>query len=130
MPARILILCTGNSARSQMAEGILKSFDPDLEVYSAGTRPAERVHPAAVEAMREIGLDISGSQPKDVAQFLSQPFDFVITVCDHANETCPVFHGLVQRRVHIGFQDRPRRKGRPRKCWRFSAECGTRLSNS
>lgn len=102
---RILVLCTGNSARSQMAEGFLRSFDARLEVYSAGTRPAERVHPAAVRAMAEAGIDIGGARPKSVEQFLGQRFDFVITVCDHANQTCPVFTGEVRRRAHIGFED-------------------------
>jgi arsenate reductase len=102
---RILILCTGNSARSQMAEGLMKSFDPALDVHSAGTRPAARVHPAAVEAMHGIGIDISANYPKSVERYLGEPFDFVITVCDHANETCPVFTGRVRRRMHIGFED-------------------------
>jgi len=102
---RILVLCTGNSARSQMAEGLLRSFDAELEVYSAGTRPAERVHPAAVRAMAEADIDIDAARPKSVEQFLGQRFDFVITVCDHANQTCPVFTGEVRRRVHIGFDD-------------------------
>ena len=102
---RILVLCTGNSARSQMAEGLLRSLDPRLEVHSAGTRPAAQVHPASVRAMAEIGIDIGDHRPKSVGQFLEQPFDFVITVCDHANETCPVFTGTVRRRVHIGFED-------------------------
>lgn len=102
---RILVLCTGNSARSQLAEGFLRSFDAGLEVHSAGTRPAERVHPAAVQAMAEAGIDIGAARPKSVEQFLGQRFDFVITVCDHANQTCPVFTGEVRHRVHIGFDD-------------------------
>ncbi len=102
---RILILCTGNSCRSQMAEGFLKSFDSKLEVHSAGTKPAERVHPKAVEVMKEVGIDLSGNKPKMVDQFLDQPFDYVITVCDHAKETCPVFTGKVKQRLHIGFDD-------------------------
>lgn len=102
---RILILCTGNSCRSQMAEGFLNSLDSDLEVYSAGTNPASRVHPKAVEAMKEIGIDISGGYPKTVDRFLDQSFDYVITVCDHAKETCPVFMGEVKERLHIGFDD-------------------------
>lgn len=102
---KILILCTGNSCRSQMAEGFLKSFDSKLEVYSAGTKPAERVHPKAVEVMKEVGIDLSGNRPKMVNQFLEQPFDYVITVCDHAKETCPVFTGKVRHRLHIGFDD-------------------------
>jgi arsenate reductase len=110
---RILVLCTGNSARSQMAEGLLRARDPSLEVYSAGTRPAARVHPAAVEAMREVGIDIGAAIPKSVAQFLDQAFDAVVTVCDDANETCPVFLGKVGRRRHIGFEDPARAGGTP-----------------
>jgi len=102
---RILILCTGNSARSQMTEGFLKSLDPRLEVYSAGTNPAPRVNPLAIEVMKEIGIDISGGVPKKVDAFLSQSFDYVITVCDDADKNCPYFTGKVGRRVHIGFED-------------------------
>ncbi len=102
---RILILCTGNSCRSQMAEGFLKSFDSGLEVYSAGTAPSERVHPKAVQVMREEGIDLSVNYPKNVDRFIDKPFDFVITVCDHARETCPVFAGQVKTRLHIGFDD-------------------------
>lgn len=102
---RILVLCTGNSARSQMTEGFLKSFDRSLEVYSAGTKPAARVNPYAIRAMKEVGIDISGNTPQSVNQFLSQPFDFVITVCSDADENCPYFSGKVGKRVHIGFPD-------------------------
>jgi arsenate reductase len=105
MKKRILILCTGNSCRSQMAEGFLKSFDKNLEVYSAGTRPAEKVNPFAVKAMIEIGIDISNGIAEDVDKYLSQSFDYVITVCDNAKETCPVFMGNVKHRLHIGFDD-------------------------
>ena len=102
---RILLLCTGNSCRSQMAEGFLTSFDSQLEVFSAGTQPAARVHPKAVAVMKEVGVDLTGSSPKSVDQFISRPFDFVITVCDHARETCPVFTGKVTHRLHMGFDD-------------------------
>jgi arsenate reductase len=102
---KVLILCTGNSCRSQMAEGFLKSFDSNLEVYSAGTRPAERVHPNAVQVMKELGIDLSGHRPKTVDQFLNQSFDYVVTVCDHAKEACPLFTGKVKHRLHIGFDD-------------------------
>ncbi len=102
---KILILCTGNSCRSQMAEGFLKSFDPTLEVYSAGTAPAERVHPKAVQVMAEEGIDIRKNYPKSVDQFIDQSFDYVITVCDAAKESCPVFTGNVKHRLHIGFED-------------------------
>ncbi len=88
-----------------MAEGFLKSFDPALEVYSAGTEPSSAIHPKAVRVMKEIGIDISRGQPKNVDQFLSQSFDYVITVCDHAKETCPAFSGKVAHRLHIGFDD-------------------------
>ncbi|MFA6457292.1 MAG: arsenate reductase ArsC [Bacteroidota bacterium] len=105
MSKRILILCTGNSCRSQMAEGFLKSFDSSLEVFSAGTKAAAHVHPIAIQVMNEIGIDLTRNFPKTVDQFLSQPFDYVITVCDNAKETCPVFSGSVQHRLHIGFDD-------------------------
>lgn len=102
---KILILCTGNSCRSQMAEGWLRSFDPVLQVFSAGTAPAARVHPKAVQVMAEVGIDLSRNHPKSVDLFLSVNFDYVITVCDHANETCPLFLGSVKHRLHIGFED-------------------------
>lgn len=105
MNKSILVLCTGNSCRSQMAEGFLKHFAPDGKIYSAGTEPAHRVHPMAVEVMAEEGIDISRYQPKSVDQFLSQDFDYLITVCDHANETCPFFTGKVKERLHMGFRD-------------------------
>lgn len=105
MNKRILILCTGNSCRSQMAEGFLKSFDENLEVHSAGTKPAEKVNPFAVKAMKEIGIDISNGVAEDVDKYLSQSFDYVITVCDNAKETCPFFIGDVKHRLHIGFDD-------------------------
>ncbi len=102
---RILVLCTGNSARSQMTEGFLRSFDARLEVYSAGTNPAPRVNPFAIQVMREAGIDISGGVPKKVNQFIDQPFDYVITVCDDADKSCPNFKGKVGKRVHMGFPD-------------------------
>jgi arsenate reductase (thioredoxin) len=105
MSQRILILCTGNSSRSQMAEGFLKSFDPNLEVYSAGTNPASRVSSRTIQVMKEVGIDISNEHPKLVDQFLEKSFDYVITVCDHAKETCPMFTGKVQHHLHFGFDD-------------------------
>ena len=88
-----------------MAEAFLKSFDNRLEVYSAGTNPADRVHPKAVQVMKEVGIDISGNKTKTVEQFLAQSFDYVITVCDNAKETCPFFTGKVEHRLHMGFED-------------------------
>lgn len=102
---KILILCTGNSCRSQMAHGILQSFDRDIHVFSAGTHPAERVHPKAVEVVAELSLDISNHFPKLVNEYLDEAWDYVITVCGGANENCPVFLGNVKHRVHIGFED-------------------------
>lgn len=105
MTKKILILCTGNSCRSQMAEGFLKSFDSQLEVYSAGTNPSKQIHPKAIQVMKEVGIDLSKNHPKTVDKFLNESFDFVITVCDNAKETCPVFIGKVGKQLHIGFED-------------------------
>ena len=101
---RVLILCTGNSARSQMAEGLLRhDGGADFEVFSAGVEPSH-VRPQAIEAMREIGIDISGQRSKSVDEFAGQEFDYVITVCDNANERCPVFPGRTER-IHWSFDD-------------------------
>lgn len=88
-----------------MAEGFLKSFDKKLEVYSAGTKPAEKINPFATKVMKEIGIDISSGVAENVDKYLSQSFDYVITVCNNAKETCPVFMGDVKHRLHIGFDD-------------------------
>ncbi|MBX2974517.1 MAG: arsenate reductase ArsC [Ignavibacteriaceae bacterium] len=105
MKKKILILCTGNSCRSQMAEGFLKSFDKELEVCSAGTYPSKQVHPKAILVMSEEGIDLSKNYPKHSNQFINEELDFVITVCDNAKETCPVFLGKVTKHLHIGFED-------------------------
>ena len=102
---RILILCTGNSCRSQMAHGFLQSFDSRLDVYSAGTKPAEKVNPMAVKVMDEMGIDLSSHTPKSVNQYIGQEWDYVITVCGGASESCPLFMGEVKNRLHIGFDD-------------------------
>ena len=102
---KILILCTGNSCRSQMAHGFLQSFDSRLEVYSAGTKPAEKVNPMAVKVMGEMGIDLSHHSPKSVNQYIGQEWDYVITVCGGASESCPMFTGEVKNRLHIGFDD-------------------------
>jgi arsenate reductase len=102
---KILILCTGNSCRSQMAEGFLRQFDENLYVRSAGTNPSGQIHPKAVQAMAEEGLDISGQEPENMDIYLNEEWDYVITVCDNAKETCPVFLGKVQHQLHIGFED-------------------------
>jgi len=88
-----------------MAEGFLRSFDSSLDVHSAGTNPSKQVHPKAIQVMKEVGIDLSQNYPKLVDQFLGDPFDYVITVCDNAKETCPVFIGKVGKQLHIGFED-------------------------
>jgi arsenate reductase (thioredoxin) len=101
---RVLILCTGNSARSQMAEGLLRHEAGDrFDVFSAGTKPAP-VRPEAIAVMNEIGIDISGHRSKSMDEFTGQDLDYVITVCDNANEVCPVFPGKTQR-LHWPFVD-------------------------
>jgi len=114
---KVLILCTGNSCRSQMAHGFLQSFDPNITVCSAGTEPAKQVNKTAVKAMKEIGIDISNHTPKMVDQYLKDEWDYVITVCDHANETCPAFFGKVKHRLHIGFEDPSHAEGSEEFIW-------------
>lgn len=104
MKKRVLVLCTGNSARSQMAEGWLRHLAGDcFEVASAGTRPVG-LNPNAVQAMAEVGIDISSHRSKSVDDFTGRPFDYVITVCDSARESCPVFPGP-GKRLHHSFED-------------------------
>ena len=104
MKKRVLILCTGNSARSQMAEGLLEHDAGDrFEVESAGTKPG-LVRPEAITVIKELGIDISGHRSKHVAVFKDQAFDYVLTVCDNANESCPVFPGQTKR-IHKAFAD-------------------------
>ncbi len=101
---RVLILCTGNSARSQMAEGLLRRDAGDrFEVFSAGTRPS-RVRPEAIAVMQELGIDISGHRSKSVAEFTGQSFDYVLTVCDNARESCPIFPAKTVT-LHQTFDD-------------------------
>jgi arsenate reductase (thioredoxin) len=94
-----------------MAQGFLQSFDKRLKVFSAGTEPAERVNPKAVDAMRKAGIDISKHTPKNVDQYLDEEWDYVITVCNNANEACPFFPGRVLHRLHMGFDDPSLLKG-------------------
>lgn len=102
---KILILCTGNSCRSQMAHGFLQSFDENLSVYSAGTNASGKLNAKAVEVMKEAGVDISHHTSDRVVQYLDDAWDYVITVCGGANEACPMFTGKVKNRLHIGFDD-------------------------
>jgi len=102
---KILILCTGNSCRSQMAHGFLESFDKRITVRSAGTEASGKLNEKAVAVMKEIGIDISHHTSDPVEKYLDQEWDYVITVCGGANENCPVFIGKVKHRLHIGFDD-------------------------
>lgn len=102
---KILILCTGNSCRSQMAHGFLQSLDKDLQVFSGGTRPAFQVNPLAIKVMEEVGVDISSHVPTSVEAYLDEAWDYVVTVCGGARETCPSFNGKVGKQLHIGFDD-------------------------
>ena len=108
--SRVLFLCTHNSARSQMAEGLLRQLAGDrFEVMSAGTE-ATHIRPLAIRAMDEIGIDISGQESKTLDRYLDEPFDYVITVCDDANEACPFFPGAANR-LHWSFEDPSRVEG-------------------
>lgn len=102
---KILILCTGNSCRSQMAHGFLQSFDSNLIVRSAGTKASGKLNPKAVEVMKASGIDISHHTSDDVDKYLDDEWDYVITVCGGAKETCPMFAGKVKHQIHIGFDD-------------------------
>jgi arsenate reductase len=102
---KILILCTGNSCRSQMAHGFLQSFGRDLTVCSAGTQATGKLNEKAVAVMKEAGIDISHHTSDQVEKYLGEEWDFVITVCGGANEACPAFLGKVKHRLHIGFDD-------------------------
>ena len=113
MKTKILILCTGNSCRSQMAHGFLQSFDQDLKVCSAGTRASGRLNPKAVEVMRDAAVDISHHTSESVDKYLNDEWDYVITVCGGANESCPAFMGKVKQRLHIGFDDPSEATGTP-----------------
>lgn len=102
---KILILCTGNSCRSQMAHGFLESFDNRMTVRSAGTEASGKLNPKAVEAMKQAGIDISHHTSDSIDMYLDEEWDYVITVCGGANENCPAFFGKVKKRLHIGFDD-------------------------
>ena len=110
---KILILCTGNSCRSQMAHGFLQSFDSNLIVRSAGTEASGHLNPKAVEVMKEIGIDISHHTSDSVDLYLGAKWDYVITVCGGANEACPAFIGKVKHRLHMGFDDPSHAVGTP-----------------
>lgn len=114
---RILILCTGNSCRSQMAHGFLQSFDQNLEVFSAGTEASGKLNEKAVLAMKEIGLDISNHTSDSVDKYIGEEWDYVITVCGGANENCPAFIGKVEHRLHIGFDDPSHAEGTEEFIW-------------
>ena len=110
---KVLILCTGNSCRNQMAHGFLQSFDPNLTVCSAGTEASGKLNHKAVEVMKEAGIDISLHTSNQVDIYLNDEWDYVITVCGGANENCPAFLGKVKHRLHMGFDDPSHATGTP-----------------
>lgn len=114
---KILILCTGNSCRSQMAHGFLQSFDNRLAVSSAGTEASGRLNQKAVAVMKEAGIDISHHTSDQVDLYLDQEWDYVITVCGGAHEACPAFMGKVKNRIHIGFDDPSHATGSEEYIW-------------
>ena len=102
---KVLILCTGNSCRSQMAHGFLQSFDKNISVFSAGTQASGKLNQKAVAAMKDAGIDISHHTSDSVDKYLKEEWDYVITVCGGANEECPAFFGKVKHRLHMGYDD-------------------------
>ena len=114
---KVLILCTGNSCRSQMAHGFLQNFAPDIKVCSAGTEASGKLNEKAVAVMKEIGIDISHHTSDPVDLYLGEEWDYVITVCGGANETCPAFMGNVKHRLHIGFDDPSHATGTDEYIW-------------
>ncbi len=102
---KVLILCTGNSCRSQMAHGFLQSFDSRIAVYSGGTKPSKQINSTAIKVMQEAGIDISGHTQNLVDKYTNIEWEYVITVCSDAEENCPVFTGNVKNKLHIGFDD-------------------------
>lgn len=114
---KVLILCTGNSCRSQMAHGFLQSFDKRIQVESGGTEASGKLNRKAVKAMAEIGLDISKHSSDSVNKFLNDEWDYVITVCGGANENCPAFFGKVKTRLHMGYDDPSHAEGTEEFIW-------------
>lgn len=114
---KFLILCTGNSCRSQMAHGFLQSFNRDITVCSAGTEASGKINENAVKAMAEIGIDISHHTSDPVEKYLHDKWDYVITVCGGANEACPAFLGQVKHRLHMGFDDPSHATGTEKYIW-------------
>ena len=114
---KVLILCTGNSCRSQMAHGFLQSFNPNITVCSAGTQASGKLNEKAVAVMKEAGVDISHHTSDSVDKYLKDEWDYVITVCGGANEECPAFFGKVKHRLHIGFDDPSHAEGTEEFIW-------------
>jgi len=114
---KVLILCTGNSCRSQMAHGFLQSFDPTITVCSAGTQASGKLNQKAVAAMKDAGIDISQHTSDSVDKYLKDEWDYVITVCGGANEECPAFFGKVKNRLHMGYDDPSHAEGTEELIW-------------
>jgi len=116
---KIIILCTGNSCRSQIAHGFLQSLSNKIQVFSAGTKPAAQVNPKAIAVMKEAGYDISAHTADNVDKYLDMEFDYVITVCRNVQEDCPVFSGKVKNNLHIGFEDPADAEGSEKEVFKF-----------
>jgi len=114
---KVLILCTGNSCRSQMAHGFLQSFDKNISVFSAGTQASGKLNLKAVAAMKDAGIDISHHTSDSVDKYLKDEWDYVITVCGGANEECPAFFGKVKHRLHMGYDDPSHAEGTEEFIW-------------
>ncbi|MDZ7607416.1 MAG: arsenate reductase ArsC [Cyclobacteriaceae bacterium] len=127
---KLLILCTGNSCRSQMAHGFLQSFDKSLIVCSAGTEATGKLNQKAVTVMKEIGIDISHHTSDQVDKYIDEEWDYVITVCGGANESCPAFLGKVQHRLHIGFDDPSHATGTDEYIWSEFRRVRDEIKNS
>ncbi len=127
---KVLILCTGNSCRSQMAHGFLQSMDESLTVCSAGTEASGKLNELAVKAMAEIGIDISHHTSDSVEKYLNDAWDYVITVCGGANEACPAFLGQVKHRLHIGFDDPSHATGTDEFIWSEFLRVRDEIKNS
>lgn len=127
---RVLILCTGNSCRSQIAHGFLQSFDKDMTVCSAGTKATGKLNEKAVAVMAEDGIDISNHTSDQVDKYLNEEWDYVITVCGGANEECPYFTGKVKKRMHMGFDDPSHATGSDEYIWSEFRRVRDEIKNS
>lgn len=126
---KILIICSGNSCRSQMAEYFLKSFNHNLEVYSAGSSPEKKINQRTLIVMKEVGIYLFDAYPKNINTFITDTFDYVITVCDQARQKCPVFKGTIKNRIHMGFDDPAKASGTEEEIMAFYRKIRDQIKN-